>query len=228
VRRYLLAGAVLALALLPVSAARATTHNVEAQGNVFTGGLAFSPAAIDAAIGDAVRWTNTDFAVPHTATEDHGLWRLTGTYGETPANPPGFGPGTSVERTFEAGTAHYYCEVHPQQMRGRIAVPVQLTASRRLGPKPKRRRGHRRKRRKVLTTVHAAWASAAPAAGQGFDVQVRQSGGDWRTLRDGTTDSAADFDGGRPGTGWDVRARLRSLSDAKKAEDYSPPASVTT
>jgi plastocyanin len=228
VRRYLLAGAVFALALAPASAARAATHDVQAQGNAFTGGLAFSPAAVNAAIGDTVRWTNTDAVVPHTATEDHGLWRLTGTYGQTPANPPGFAPGTSVERTFEAGTAHYYCEVHPQQMKGTIAVPVQVSASRRLGPKPKRRRGHRRRKRAILTTVHATWAAAPPGAGQGFDVQVRQSGGDWRPLRDGTTDTAADFDGGAPGTTWDVRARLRSLNDAKKAEDYSPPASVTT
>jgi plastocyanin len=215
------------LALGPVSAARAATHNVEAQGNVVTGGLAFAPAATDAAIGDTVRWTNTDYLVPHTATEDHGLWQLTGTYGQTPANPPGFGPGMSVQRTFEAGTAHYYCEVHPQQMKGTVAVPVKLSASRRLGPKPKRRRGHRRPRRKILTSVHAVWAATAPADGQGFDVQARQSGGGWRTVAEGTRDTAMDFDGGAPGTGWEVRARLRSLSDRTKAEDYSPAASVT-
>ena len=68
--------------------------------------------------------------VPHTATEDHGLWDLAGTYGQTPANPAGFAPGTTVERPFEAGTHHYYCRVHPQQMKGVVAVPVKLASAR--------------------------------------------------------------------------------------------------
>src|SRR5436305_11051653 len=99
---------------------------VKAKGNVFTGGLGFDPASVQVAVGQVVRWTNTDFLVPHTATENHGLWDLGGSYGATPANPPGFGPGQSVQRAFEAGTAHYYCRVHPTQMKGVVAVPVQL------------------------------------------------------------------------------------------------------
>src|SRR5205823_1301278 len=86
----------------------APTIHVDANGNAFTGGLSFTPDHVTARIGQVVEWTNTDFLVPHTATEDHGLWDLGGTYGQTPANPSGFGPGMSVSRPFEAGTEHYY------------------------------------------------------------------------------------------------------------------------
>src|SRR2546423_14328460 len=112
-----IAGAVIAA---PASAAAATTE-VGANGNVFTGGLSFTPARLTIAVGDPVRWRNTDNIVPHTATEDHGLWDLTGTYGATPANPAGFGPGETRARVFEAGTQDYFCRVHPTQMRGTSA-----------------------------------------------------------------------------------------------------------
>src|SRR4051794_4927278 len=86
---------------------------VDANGNaVVPGSLGFDPVEVSVKVGEIVRWTNTDSSVPHTATEDHGLWRLSGTYG-SPGPFQGFGPGESVERRFEAGTHHYYCEVHP-------------------------------------------------------------------------------------------------------------------
>jgi plastocyanin len=101
---------------------------IKAEGNALydTQDLRFDPASATVKVGDMVRWTNVDQVVPHTATEDHGLWDLGGTYGQTPANPPGFGPGESRDRLFEAGTQHYYCRVHPQQMHGVIAVPVSV------------------------------------------------------------------------------------------------------
>jgi plastocyanin len=108
----ILAGAALAVPAL----ADAATTEVGANGNVFTGGLSFTPARLTLSVGDTVRWRNTDNVVPHTATEDHGLWDLTGTYGATPANPAGFGPGETRERVFEAGTQAYYCRVHPTQI----------------------------------------------------------------------------------------------------------------
>jgi plastocyanin len=199
-----------ALALAPGSAS-ARTQDVDAAGDPFTPGtLAFKPSSVRVAVGDFVKWTNTDDVVPHTATEDHGLWDLTGTYG-IPGNY-GFGPGESRQRKFEAGTQHYYCKVHPTQMRGVVRVPVRASVKKL--PDGKRR-------------IAMRWAPAKPAAGQVFDVQLKRGvAGKWRKFRQGTRDPA----GGRKTSGdkikWSIRARLRSASDKSKATGWSPVATV--
>jgi plastocyanin len=202
-----------AVALLSPAVAQAATPaaSVNAEGNVFTGGLGFDPPDVSVKIGEVVRWTNTDNVVPHTATEDHELWDLTGTYGQTPANPPGFGPGESRERAFEAGTAHYFCRVHPAQMKGTVAVPVRLEQAATLRPKPQPNERH----------LLATWAVLPPAAGQAFDVEVRRSAGAWRAYRTGTRAISAGIRT-RRGVKWSVRARLRSATDPKAATDWSP------
>ena len=185
-------------------------RDVKAEGNIFTGGLAFDPHRVAVRVGQVVRWTNTDFLVPHTATEDHGLWDLGGTYGGTPANPSGFGPGESRSRVFEAGTQNYYCRVHPKQMRGVVAVPVRLSR--------KTRSKHGRKRYLVI----ARWASKAPVAGEAFDVEVMRAGGSWRRVRTATRTMSMRFDGGKVNTRWSVRARLRSGTiHPRKATEYA-------
>jgi plastocyanin len=208
-------------ALVFAPAASGATTDVNANGNIFTGGLSFTPATISVAVGDTVRWKNTDFLVPHTATEDHGLWDLAGSYGATPANPPGFGPGTTVQRVFEAGTAAYYCRVHPTQMRGVIAVPVTLgLAQRRVLV-----RGAHKAR--IVRYVRATWAVTAPAAGEVFDVEVRRGLGQWRDARTGTTETNALIRAGRRGTTTHVRARLRRADNAAAATGWSPDAQIT-
>jgi len=189
-------------------------RDVKAEGNIFTGGLAFDPHRVAVRVGQVVRWTNTDFLVPHTATEDHGLWDLGGTYGGTPANPSGFGPGESRSRVFEAGTQNYYCRVHPKQMRGVVAVPVRLSR--------KTRSKHGRKRYLVI----ARWASKAPVAGEAFDIEVMRAGGSWRRVRTATRTMSMRFDGGKVNTRWSVRARLRSAKNAHRATGWSPTASI--
>jgi plastocyanin len=197
-----------ALLALPGSAGAATT-NVKAEGNPFSGGLAFAPKSVTVKVADVVRWTNTDMTVPHTATEDHGLWDLTGTYG-VPGNY-GFGPGESRQRAFEAGTQHYYCKVHPADMRGTVSVPVK--ASVKQLPDGKRR-------------IAMRWASKAPVAGEAFDVQLKRGSGSWGKFRKGTRDPA----GGRKTSGgkvtWSIRARLRRASDPSKATGWSPVVKV--
>ena len=90
----------------PAQPAQQKPREVAAEGDVFIpGSLAFNPAQVFVRVGQVVRWTNTDPVVPHTATEDHGLWNLTGTYGQTPVSPAGFGPGEQRSRQFEAGIA---------------------------------------------------------------------------------------------------------------------------
>jgi plastocyanin len=197
--------AVGAFLALPAGAA-ARTQDVEAAGDPFTPGtLAFKPASVKVNVGDVVRWTNTDDYVPHTATEDHGLWDLTGTYG-LPGNY-GFGPHESRSRTFEAGTQHYYCKVHPTQMRGVVAVPVRASVKKL--PKGKRR-------------ISIRWASRKPASGQVFDVQLKRAGGGWRDFRKGTRDQTGRRTTHGQKVDWSIRARLRSASDKSKATGWSP------
>lgn len=239
-------------------AAASPPIDISANGDIINSyALAFVPAEVSAHIGQVVRWTNTDFLVPHTATEDHGLWNLAGDYGQTPINPPGFPPNASVSRAFEAGTAHYYCKVHPVQMHGVIAVPVELSVAhqtttvaatpapvkkaRKKVHHPKRHTtGTRHKRRPVKhhpltpatpvtvtsSTITATWSSRPPAAGQVFDVQIQQGSGPWQDFRVGTSDASGSFSGGAVGSTWQVRARLRSATNAAVAEDWSPLASI--
>jgi plastocyanin len=205
-----LVGAVLAL---PVAASgdKKPAAEVNAEGNVFTpGSLKFDPAKVSVNVGQIVRWTNTDTVVPHTATEDHGLWNLTGTYGETPANPPGFGPGESRQRTFEAGTQHYYCKVHPTQMRAVVAVPVTLAVH---GLADGRR-------------VAMRWAPTAPGPDRAFDVQVKRGAGSWKIFRTGTRKALGKFKRNGPKILISVRARLRKASDAAAHTDWSPVATI--
>lgn len=206
--KLVVAGAAAASLALP-AAAGAVTKDVKAEGNPFTGGLGFDPPKVRVGVGDVVRWTNTDSTVPHTATEDHGLWDLTGTYG-IPGNY-GFGPGESRQRAFEAGTQHYYCKVHPTQMRGVVRVPVRAVVR-------KLPDGGRR--------IVMRWAPAKPAGGHVFDVQLKRADGTWRNFRKGTTNPA----GGRKTHGqkvqWSIRARLRDAKDASKATGWSPVVTV--
>src|SRR3954454_18457765 len=118
----------------PGSGPASSDRTVNANGDPFSGGLAFDPAHVKAKVGQTVSWTNTDAAVPHTATEDHFLWALAGDYG--PPGNMGFAPGETVHRRFAAGTWHYFCQIHPTQMRGVIDVPVTLRSSR--GARPGR------------------------------------------------------------------------------------------
>src|SRR3954453_6790019 len=200
---------------------------VGADGNVFTGGLKFDPADITVAVGQVVRWKNNDSIVPHTATEVHGLWDLTGDYGATPANPSGFGPGETRERAFEAGTQHYYCKVHPQQMKGTISVPVQLALKRApaSGASP---RGAAKPRKRLIVVT---WASAPPAQGQAFDAQRRRGNGDWVTFAQGSTAASGTFSAGKRRkrkTVWQVRARLHVAGSDSLATDWSPVVSISS
>ena len=205
----LLAGG--ALLLVPAgTGAQSGTVQVKAEGNPFTGGLRFNPAAVTTQVGQTVRWTNTDSGVPHTATENHRLWDLTGTYGLGQESNTGFGPGESRERVFEAGTHDYFCKVHPEQMRGTVSVPVRVARG---------RRGRRFRR------VTVTWAAAAPAGGLAFDVQRRRGRGRFRTWRSGTTSPRARMRV-RRGRRWQFRARLRKADDPSAATGWSPPVGV--
>jgi plastocyanin len=222
-----------ALVAAPVASGQEHEHGaaipVNADGNAFGLGakpLQFDPRIVHAQIGQTVRWTNTDFLVPHTATEDHGLWDLGGSYGGTPLTPSGFGPGETAGRAFEAGTHFYYCRVHPVQMRGAILVPVNVTKT----VKPVRVRVGKRKVPGRRVTFKVEWAASAPATGLAFDIERRTVGrGAWSVLQIGTTEQSLTFavtlrrDVRRR---YAFRARLRKADDANKATEWSPVVSI--
>jgi plastocyanin len=226
-----LLGAALALFAV-VPAAQAANASVAAAGNAITGGLAFAPASTDISVGDTVTWTNTDFLAPHTATEDHGLFNLSGTFGAPPIVPFGFGPNEKVSRVFDAGTFHYFCEVHPVQMRAVVAAAMRVSSKpvTRTKIKKKRRHGKLRKRKVRVpgSQVTAVWGAVQLPDGQVFDVQMKKGGGDWKTVRDGVTGLSGLFDGGKPGTTSSFRARVRRDTDPASASDWSPVATVTS
>lgn len=63
--------------------------------------FAFSPAALEIAVGDSVTWTNEDSA-PHTVTGDGGI------------DSGNLAQGKSFTHTFEsAGAFAYRCSIHP-------------------------------------------------------------------------------------------------------------------
>lgn len=194
---------VCAAALSAAPAQAATTHEATANGNPFSGGLSFEPPALTVAVGDTVRWTNTDEFVPHTVTEDHRLFDLTGSYG-IPGSM-GFGPGEAVEWTFAAGGFDYLCDIHPQ-MTGRVEAPVALRA----------RRGG----------VAAKWATEELPEGQVFDVQRAKKGRGFRDALEGTRELKGKFEAKR-GQELAFRARVRLESDPEMASDWSPAAKIT-
>ncbi len=222
-------GAALSLAAV-VPAAQAADASVDAAGNALTGGLAFAPASTDVSVGDTVTWTNTDFLTPHTATEDHGLFNLSGT-GVPLILPLGFGPGEKVSRVFDAGTFHYFCEIHPVQMRGVVAAAMRLSSKPVVRKKVKKKRRHGKLRKRKVrvrgSQITAVWGAVPLPADQVFDVQMKKGGGDWKTVRDGVAGLSGLFDGGKPGTTSSFRARVRRDTDPASASDWSPVATVT-
>jgi plastocyanin len=215
--------------VLAIAAPAGAQTEVGANGN-FAGGLSFTPAEVTVRVGDVVRWRNTDAFVPHTSTEVHGLWDLGGTYGGTPANPPGYGPGAVVERPFEAGSHLYYCRVHPGAMLGVVRVPVTLSKQTVRVRLRRARRGRRGKRRrfKHVSFIVANWAIGPPAEGLVFDVERRVGAATpWAPLRTGTRETTIRFRAGIRGTPWEVRTRLRRDGSQDAATEWSPAAAIT-
>jgi len=100
--RYPLAGGLM-LAMLP-AALPARAENIQ----VTIDRLVFSPARIEAKVGDTVEWINKD-AFAHTATVNGG-WEVM---------IPSKKSGSIVLK--QAGPVDYYCRFHPN-MKGSIAV----------------------------------------------------------------------------------------------------------
>jgi plastocyanin len=73
----------------------------------------FAPADITIKAGTTVTWTNHDNFSHSVQFTDGGL----------PTDPQLMKPGASTTFTFQAaGTFHYQCSLHPQQMQGTVTV----------------------------------------------------------------------------------------------------------
>lgn len=73
----------------------------------------FAPVAITVKAGSTVDWTNDDHFTHSVQFLDGGL----------PADPLVMDPGEAVSFTFAtAGTYHYQCHLHPQDMKGSVTV----------------------------------------------------------------------------------------------------------
>ena len=85
----------------PAAAGAAATVNVR------IASFAYSPATVEAKVGDVIEWKNEDSA-PHTATLEDGSCAT-----DTIA------AGSSASLVFSvAGTYTYKCAIHPSQMKG--------------------------------------------------------------------------------------------------------------
>lgn len=185
------------------SSGRQPDATVNANGNAFTDNLGFVPDDVSVKLGGVVAWHNTDAIAPHTATEDHYLWRLSGTYG-SPGPYQGFGPGETVQRSFDAGTFTYFCEVHGREaMHGVVKVRDRV--------KLVERKGEQR--------LRVRWGGHELPEGQVFDVQ-RRLGGEWHKVQKGTRELTATF----RGTKGRFRSRVRETADRTSASEWSPPA----
>jgi hypothetical protein len=132
-----------------------------------------------------------------------------------------------VQRAFEAGTAHYYCRVHPVQMHGVVAVPVTLALDKQVVKRRVKRRGHRRRTvRRTVYTVVATWATQRPAPGQVFDVQLARGSGPFQALLTGTTQTTARITARGRGTVTHLRARVRKAAEPAATTNWSPDATV--
>lgn len=92
-----------AAALLAISAACAPSISAAETHIVEINGMAFTPAALDVAVGDTVTWINND-VVPHTATAADGSF-------DSRAIDQGGQWSLVIE---SSGSLDYVCTFHPR------------------------------------------------------------------------------------------------------------------
>jgi len=183
--------------------------SVDAAGNPFTGGLAFTPQPPTSSSATRSPGPTPTSSSPH-GHRDHGLFRLGGTFGPPITAVGGFAPAEKVSRAFDAGTFHYFCEIHPVQMHGVVAAAMRVSSRpvTRTRVVKKRRHGKLRKRKSAFR------APRSPPSGHGAASRrsgLRRADVAGRRLedgRDGVTALTGVFDGGKPGTVSSFRARV--------------------
>jgi plastocyanin len=190
----------LGLVLTFAAPASAVTKDVSIEG------FAFDPVSVTAAMGVTLRWTNSQFDPPHTATSDDPL--PNGKPGLKVFDTGAIDSGATAQRTLPwAATYPYYCKFH-FGMDARVATRMAITEA-----SPGRYR--------------VTWARADPRPGVEFQVQVKAPGGQFANLYRGTGHSRL-FTPDADGT-YEFHSRLVKMNGSAVAAStlYSPIASVT-
>lgn len=115
-RRPMLLGPALAVALLAGTAGTAAAANVDVQAVDGPGGVnnTWAPASVSVNVGDTVTWKFDGTTLPHNVKSSSANWTLESPLGAPPSPPASF--------TFTtAGTYAFVCAVHPE-MQGTVAV----------------------------------------------------------------------------------------------------------
>jgi plastocyanin len=121
--RRVLAGAVLAAALLPATANAATTRAVQAF-DTPTFKTVWTPRNVPAQVGDTIEWRLTQPGNANAAT--HDIWLVApGTSQAQQLGASYLGPKATAEVT-QTGTYQFYCSIHggltPGGMNGQVVV----------------------------------------------------------------------------------------------------------
>ncbi|HET7028973.1 MAG TPA: plastocyanin/azurin family copper-binding protein [Candidatus Limnocylindrales bacterium] len=112
-RRIASVVAVLAIVLAACSSQAAGASPVATDKVDLPPSYRFAPAAITIKAGTTVTWTNDDHFTHSVQLLDGGL----------PTDPHVMEPGQQTTVTFAtAGTYHYQCHLHPQNMKGTVIV----------------------------------------------------------------------------------------------------------
>jgi plastocyanin len=112
-RATLGAGLALALALAGCGGGSTSPSRVATTQVDLPASYRFAPADITVAVGATVTWTNHDNFTHSVQFLDGGL----------PGQPLDLKPGATTTFAFAtAGTYHYQCSFHPQNMRGSVVV----------------------------------------------------------------------------------------------------------
>ena len=106
-----------AVGLLVIEAATVAAANLQ----VAAVNYEFRPASITVSVGDTVVWTMTGDG--HTVRSGTVGADNIGRPSDGPLDSGFKGPGEIYSFTFaQAGTYEYFCEIHPEQMRGTVTV----------------------------------------------------------------------------------------------------------
>jgi plastocyanin len=121
--RRVLAGAVVAAALLPAAASAATTRPVQAF-DTPTFKTVWTPRNVPAQVGDTIEWRLTQPGNPNAAT--HDIWLVApGSSQPQQLGASYLGPKATAEVT-QTGTYQFYCSIHggltPGGMNGQVVV----------------------------------------------------------------------------------------------------------
>jgi plastocyanin len=189
--RRVLLGSLIAASLFPITSLSAGLgpHPISVQDSAFV-----PDVEPDVHEGEIVHWEWEGTSEGHNVREDGRIFR---------SGPPTSIDGTIYERTFSAGTFHYFCELHGSRFGGMAGlVRVEMGQGITPGGYP--------------TLI---WASEDSNTGRAFDVQFRIQDGPWRPwLRDTTRVQAAFGINDRP-VHWNPAKEYRFRTRSQKRVD---------